>query len=142
MKKTLLYTLLILLFLIVWNLFIKYSRENNVEYQISQLESSKLDDRMRAIDWLGNRKILDIIPFLVRNIDIGEFSAYKNKSPESVSCVSTLALTKITNKNIWYTCCYAEECKKDNMEIIQKWKDWYSNEYPAWLEQQKQNGTM
>lgn len=103
------------------------------------LENGNLREKMIAADFMGQSKNVLTIPLLIKYIDVHEdLYPYRNKSPESLSCVITVSLAEITLKDIGDTCCYYDDCAEKNKEVIQKWKDWYKNEYPAWLEEQKQ----
>ena len=120
--------------LLIWRNFLY----NDVEYQLNMLTSGSTEQKLFATDKLGEKKILSAIPFLMMNIDNFDGTTYKNKSPESVSCVTTLALIKITMvRTIGDTCCYYE-CDQKNKTILEKWRSWYKNEYPMWLENQKE----
>lgn len=105
------------------------------------LNEGTIEERMNAIDFLVAQKKLSIIPYLMENIDNNDYSTYKDSQrvPETISCLSTSSLRKITGELYGYTCNSDSSKTKEKIEeIIQQWRDWYKNEYPEWLEQQKQ----
>lgn len=137
MKKILL-VFALLVFIVIIILIFNSDKKKSAWDQLIMLENGNLKEKMIAADFMGQSKNSLAIPILIKYIDAQEdLYPYKNKSPESLSCVITVSLSEITSRDIWNTCCYYAACQWDNKIIVQKWKDWYANEYPKWLEQQK-----
>lgn len=125
------------LFLYVWN----YLNRNNVDYQWKLLNEWTTEQRINAINFLVEKRRISIVPHLIENIDNTDFSTYKDspKMPETLSCISTSSLQEITEKWYGHTCNSDGSKSKEMIEkIIQVWRDWYVNEYPKWLAEQKQ----
>lgn len=137
-KKIVLSSVIIFLCLIVGFIFIQYYLNHNVDYQLKKLQNGSLEQKLWAADFLGQKKIIAAIPLLMSKINDVDGATYKNKSPETLSCVATFSLEKIIDKKIGDTCCYYE-CEEKNGIIINKWQDWYKNEYPQWLKEHQQN---
>ncbi len=118
-------------------IFLQIREENNsVTNNLNALHLGNTRQKIIATYFFAENKNVLAIPGLMENIDNFDTYAYKNKSHESLSCVSTLALGNIVSEKIGHTCCYSEECKEQNLRVIQRWRDWYQSEYTAWLAEQ------
>lgn len=123
------------IFLHIWN----YMNRNNIDYQWKLLNTWTTKQKIHAIELLAEKWKISIIPYLIENIDNTDYGTYQDspKIPETLSCISTFYLQKITWRSYGYTCnSDGSKATKEIQEIIQRWRDWYQNEYPAWLAEQ------
>lgn len=115
----------ILLFLIIY-----YQKNNSVSYQLNKLAYGNSKQKIMAADFMGKKKINSAIPLLVSYINSDEWFLYKGKAPWTLSCISTLALNKITNKNLGDTCDGSKNKTDEQInQIKQSWQNWYQDEY-------------
>ena len=125
----------LVVFIGIWEFY----KRNDIDYQLAMLDQWTTNQRIEAMSSLSDKNKISIIPTLIQNID-NEESASWRKDPKwwrkSLSCVATFELEYLTHASFGTTCNYEEDYWKDSEKIIQKWRDWYKNEYPAWLEEQ------
>ena len=121
----------IILIVILYNIYI-YVRNNSVDYQMDKLQNGNTEEKIRAISYLSDNKITDVVPLLIENID-NENRGFWAKDPkgglETISCVATFELQSLTSNNLGSTCYWDTETDNDKVAIIKKWKEWYNNNY-------------
>jgi hypothetical protein len=144
MKKSLKIFLVIfitILCLLIILLATQHYLNNNLEYQMNKLRSGTTEQKIIAISYMGDHKILEAIPLLLNNIN-NENSYFWDKDPKggrsSISCVSTFELQSLINKNLGSTCYWDIKTRDEENIIKKKWRDWYQNEYPSWLKEQEE----
>lgn len=122
MKKALIIVLFILcLIIILYNIL-----QNNTKYHLYMLEKGPLSEKVYAVYFIGEHKLMEAIPLLMKNIDDDRHFGYKSKVPESLSCHITYTLGDMTNLDIGNTCNAGGGKSKEEMEgVINKWKIWY-----------------
>lgn len=135
-QKTVLSLALLALFLVVSGGFYRYYY--STDKQLYLLQQGSLKQKIVAAHLLGERDVGDAVPFLVDHLDVSDGGAYVTKSPESLSCIASVALNDITNVDIGNTCCYHSKCKQESENNKEKWIEWYKNEYPSWVKQYEQ----
>jgi hypothetical protein len=112
---------------------------NNFSYQKSKLEKGTIDQKIKAISFMSDRKNIDIIPILMENID-NQDRGHWDKDPKggliTLSCVSTSELENLTGQKLGSTCYWNTKNETDENSIVQKWRDWYNNQYSKWLDGQ------
>jgi len=138
-KKIVWSFVIILVCLIVGFSAMKYYLNHNVGYQLKKLENGNTSQKIKAISFLSDKKILSIIPILMDNID-NQNRAYWREDPKggltTISCVATVELGTLTGYKLGNTC---YETDASELEIKQKWPNWYKNKYPQWLKEHQQN---
>lgn len=128
------FTIVIIWIIIAWNHYL----DNNIKYQFDILSSWTTEEKMEAMGFLSDKKQLSVIPILMENIDNNDrwhWSGDPKWGNVTLSCVASVLLEILIKNNLGDTCYYNKNITKE--QIIQKWRDWYKNEYPAWLEEQK-----
>jgi hypothetical protein len=108
---------------------------NNIDYQLKQLKEGNTSEKIKAISFLSDKKVISIIPTLIDNID-NQDRAYWSNDPKggliSVSCIVSIEMENLTGNNFGRICYYDD--KSDDPGVVKKkWQDWYKNEYPEWL---------
>jgi hypothetical protein len=142
-KKIIIFALILLL-LVIGFLIRKYYLDNNIDYQVKMLKYGDTENKIKAISFLSNKKMFSIIPILIENIDNQNMAKWTDMDPKgglvSVSCVITVELEYLTKNDLGRICYYDDvDSYKGDKVVIQKWKDWYKNEYLSWLKEQEKN---
>lgn len=127
---------------IIW-IIITYNHylNNNIKYRFHLLSTWTTEEKMEAMGYLADKGELSVVPILIENIDNWDrwsWSGEPKGGNITLSCVSTVLLQILIKNQIGNTCYYNKDIT--NEQIIQNWRNWYKNEYPAWLaEQNKKN---
>ena len=126
----------VVLFIIALFIFIViiYYRSHSLEYQLRMLKEGNGDQKVAATFFMERNKVVEAIPLLMIYIDSKEVGFYK-KPPYYMSCSSTGSLDQIVNKGFGNTCNMGNTKTEEQIEQIkEKWRNWYKNEYPEWIE--------
>lgn len=104
---------------------------------IGYIISWTTEEKLNAIKYFFRNKDIYIIPYLAKNIHDESWSSYEgNPKSDSVSCLTTALLGRITEIPIWNSCVYTGITREEVTERKEKWEKWFQEEYPSWLAEQ------
>jgi len=114
---------------------------NNISYQMNKLKGGTPNQKARAGRILTKTKNYKAIPVMIENLNDIRVSDINGKAPDYISCYMSIDLEELTDKYFGsYLCAGSiEENGVEWKNVINKWQNWYRNEYPQWLREHQQN---
>ncbi len=112
---------------------------NNTDYQLNKLSNGTPNQKARAADFLTKKKVYEAIPLMIENISNNEVANIYGKAPANIYCVIFYDLEELVNNNFGFCSNEVINNDKSKQAIIDKWQNWYKNEYPQWLKEHQQN---
>jgi DNA-directed RNA polymerase delta subunit len=97
---------------------------------MDKLLNGNSKQKIMAAKYMGDNRVTEAIPLLVKAIDSDDSFLYEGKARWTIKCIATVSLDHITEENIGNLCNDAKTKTDEQLNQIENnWKNWYENEY-------------